>query len=388
MELCQPRYGTCTQGQRTIPIPVLDVAGLVPGASMGAGLGNRFLDDLRHAQTFIHVVDASGTTDAEGKETSGYDPTRDIAWLIDEIRAWVNSNLRKHWSAVKRKANAGFSLDKILARYFGGYGADRRLCAKVAGLVPSSLAKKPMEEWDDTEIDLLVDIFVRERFPMVIALNKIDLPDADRNIESICNKYPDLSKSNSILCMSTLAENFLKKLQQEEYIFYAEGTDQVYTHQDQQGLTTGADAEAVGLPAALMDRPLKPLGEKTQTRLDELLDLVLFRYGGTGCRDVVNRAVELASVVPFYPVRSVHNYGPVLKRGQAVPALGQRSSAFVDCYLVPSWCTIKEAAEMLFSPKELEHAQLVMETVGGRQLSEDDMVKDFPIVAFKFRGEE
>lgn len=49
-----------------MPIELLDVAGLVPGAHEGKGLGNKFLDDLRHADALIHVVDVSGTTDAEG----------------------------------------------------------------------------------------------------------------------------------------------------------------------------------------------------------------------------------------------------------------------------------------------------------------------------------
>ena len=51
-----------------MPIELLDVAGLVPGAHEGKGLGNKFLDDLRHADALIHVVDVSGTTDAEGEE--------------------------------------------------------------------------------------------------------------------------------------------------------------------------------------------------------------------------------------------------------------------------------------------------------------------------------
>jgi ribosome-binding ATPase YchF (GTP1/OBG family) len=50
-----------------VPIELLDVAGLVPGAHLGKGLGNRFLDDLRHADALVHVVDVSGCTDAEGK---------------------------------------------------------------------------------------------------------------------------------------------------------------------------------------------------------------------------------------------------------------------------------------------------------------------------------
>jgi len=64
---CKPNYGSCVDGRRSVPIELLDVAGLVPGAHEGKGLGNRFLDDLRHADALVHVVDVSGTTDAEGK---------------------------------------------------------------------------------------------------------------------------------------------------------------------------------------------------------------------------------------------------------------------------------------------------------------------------------
>lgn len=69
---CKPNYGGCFEGRRSVPIELLDVAGLVPGAHQGRGLGNKFLDDLRHADALIHVVDVSGTTDAEGQERSGW----------------------------------------------------------------------------------------------------------------------------------------------------------------------------------------------------------------------------------------------------------------------------------------------------------------------------
>lgn len=65
----------------------------MPGASTGAGLGNQFLDDLRTADALIHVVDASGTTDENGKVTVGYDPINDIDWLRSEIHRFRQSNL-------------------------------------------------------------------------------------------------------------------------------------------------------------------------------------------------------------------------------------------------------------------------------------------------------
>ena len=84
-------------GKRSVPIELLDVAGLVPGAHEGKGLGNKFLDDLRHADALVHVVDVSGTTDAEGKATRGYDPSQDIVWLRSEIVRWIEGNLLDKW---------------------------------------------------------------------------------------------------------------------------------------------------------------------------------------------------------------------------------------------------------------------------------------------------
>lgn len=94
---CKPNHGSCVNGQRSVPIELLDVAGLVPGAHLGKGLGNQFLDDLRHADALIHVVDVSGTTDAEGKETRGYDPAGDVRWLREEIVRWIYGNLDEKW---------------------------------------------------------------------------------------------------------------------------------------------------------------------------------------------------------------------------------------------------------------------------------------------------
>jgi ribosome-binding ATPase YchF (GTP1/OBG family) len=94
---CAPNYGSCHDGLRSVPIELLDVAGLVPGAHLGRGLGNRFLDDLRHADALVHVVDVSGSTDEEGKATRGYDPSKDIVWLRGEIVRWIQGNLMEKW---------------------------------------------------------------------------------------------------------------------------------------------------------------------------------------------------------------------------------------------------------------------------------------------------
>ena len=77
---CNPRTGYCTHGYRFVPIQMIDVAGLVPGAHEGKGMGNQFLDDLRQADVLIHVIDIAGTTNEKGEpvQPSNYYSTQNI----------------------------------------------------------------------------------------------------------------------------------------------------------------------------------------------------------------------------------------------------------------------------------------------------------------------
>jgi ribosome-binding ATPase YchF (GTP1/OBG family) len=128
---CKPNYGSCLDGKRSVPIELLDVAGLVPGAHMGKGLGNRFLDDLRHADALVHVVDVSGTTDAEGKATRGYDPSQDIVWLRSEIVRWIQGNLMEKWGSIKRRHVAvKATAVETLQNQFSGYGSTTAVVAR------------------------------------------------------------------------------------------------------------------------------------------------------------------------------------------------------------------------------------------------------------------
>ena len=40
--------------------------------------------------------------------------------------------------------------------------------------------KEPLEEWSDETIEQVVRAFIDEKFPTVLALNKIDFPDSDK----------------------------------------------------------------------------------------------------------------------------------------------------------------------------------------------------------------
>ena len=334
MDQCQPRYGRCEQGIRYLPIKILDVAGLVPGASTGEGLGNQFLDDLRTAQSLIHVVDVSGTTDACGKETVGYDPINDIDWLKFEIHNWIYSNLQKKWgSIVRRHIAVKASTAETLQNQFSGYGSNISL---VNRFLSKMKKKTPLNEWSEDDIHECVDAFLDERFPMIIALNKIDLPDSDKNIDRICRKY-DPSK---IVLISALSELFLKKLSSQGFIHYKLGTDEIELAQDQS-------------PHA-QDK-LKPMDDKTLARLEKVQDLVLFRYWTTGTQECVKKAVDSLGLIPVFPVRNIHNFTSA--------SSGRSSGVFRDCLFVRPGTTVKAFAEMVH-PDLYKYYQYA-ETVGG-----------------------
>ncbi|KAF9365332.1 hypothetical protein BGX34_010458 [Mortierella sp. NVP85] len=325
----------------------MDVAGLVPGASEGQGLGNQFLDDLRHANALIHVVDVSGTTNAKGEETAGYDPIGDIEWLRGEIHSWIYGNLDKKWGQiVRRHVAVKASTAETLQNQFSGYGANLLLVQKS---LDRSGIKDPLDKWDKETIKKMVDAFLEERFPTVIALNKIDLPDSDKNISRIMRKY-DQSK---IVLTSALAETFLRKMAKQKFIVYDEGTDNVQTKED------------------LPDSDLKPLDEKMQNRVEKVQDLVLYRYGSTGVQEVILKAVEVLGLVPAFPVKSLTTYGNANGKG-----------VFKDCVLLWPKTTVLEFARIVH-PEIAKH-YLGAETVGHRKIGEDDEITlENNIICFK-----
>ncbi|KNE67454.1 hypothetical protein AMAG_11917 [Allomyces macrogynus ATCC 38327] len=347
---CRPRYGSCQNGTRHVPVEILDVAGLVPGASAGLGLGNQFLDDLRTADALVHVVDVSGTTDAAGKATVGYDPVNDIDWLTSEVHAWVFNNLTKNWGGlVRRHTMLKASPIETLHKQLSGYGCPQSMVAKAFDACPKTLRDKPLETWDqETDVKDFVSVFLKTRFPTVVALNKIDLPDADTNIEKLDRKY---GQSQELVLCSALAESFLRKLAKQGFIRYTEDSDDVVTHDD--------------------EATLKPMDEKTAARLEKVRDLVLFRYGTTGVHQVLARAVEVLGLVPVFPVKNIHNF-----------TTGAAKAVFRDCLLVPPHTRVRAFASMVHP--ELDRNYQYAETVGGRMMGEaDEITLDNNIISIK-----
>ena len=292
-------------------------------------------------------MDVSGTTDAEGKATRGYDPSQDIAWLRDEIVRWVLGNLMQKWGGVKRRHTAiKATAIETLQNQFSGYGANSTVIARTLDRLQ---LKQPLQDWDDATVQRVVEGFVDEKFPTVIALNKIDHPDADKNISKIAKQH---AAERLVLC-SAISEVFLRRLVKQGYVRYVPGSEFVDTREDlvEQGEDDGGG--------------LKELDEKLKTRIENLKDMVLYRFGSTGVNQVLTRASEVLGLVPVFPVRNIGTFG-----GGEAGASAERAAVFRDCVLVKKGSTVGDVYRKVMGDAPLAY----VETTGGVRVSEDDEV--------------
>jgi ribosome-binding ATPase YchF (GTP1/OBG family) len=150
----------CVNKIRFIPVKLIDVAGLVPGAHEGKGLGNQFLDDARQAEVLIHVVDIAGTTDIQGQPVpiGTHDPLEDVEFVRNEFDQWFVNILQRDWDKITRE------IDQKRAK----------LTVQEA-LQKLNLISKNPKEWQETDIHSFVKELRKNTKPIIIAANKADL---------------------------------------------------------------------------------------------------------------------------------------------------------------------------------------------------------------------
>jgi ribosome-binding ATPase YchF (GTP1/OBG family) len=172
---CKPNNAPCLGGTRLIPVELLDVAGLVPKAHEGRGLGNKFLDDLRQASAFVHVIDASGGTDFDGNPVppGSHDPLEDVRFLEEELAQWIGGILSRNWDKEARRADLEeVPPERVLHGRLTGLGlteAQIHLALRETPLDPK------MARWTHTDLVHLAGNLRRRGKPMILAANKADL---------------------------------------------------------------------------------------------------------------------------------------------------------------------------------------------------------------------
>ncbi len=183
---CSPKNSKCINGYRFIPIKIIDVAGLVPDAHKGRGLGNKFLDDIRKADVLIHVIDASGSTDEEGRvyKPGSYDVTKDVIFLEREIDLWFFNIIKKHWEKILRKIK-GENLDfvKYFTEKFSGLGVREEHVRKALTMI-----KKDIYNFDENDLFEFSKTLREISKPIIIAANKININISEEKVKKIKEK--------------------------------------------------------------------------------------------------------------------------------------------------------------------------------------------------------
>lgn len=272
---CNPRNSKCVEGLRMIPVELIDVAGLVPGAHEGRGLGNKFLDDLRQSRAFIHIIDASGSTDEEGRpvDAGSHDPLEDVEFLEHEIVMWLFGILKKNWNKLIRKyLSEKLDFSKIIHEQFSGIGISLEEIVEAKRAVPGEYFK-----WEDNDIQEFLGVLLRISKPMIIVANKADLPTADENIKRLEEKY------GNVIPASAESELALVKADEAGLINYIHGS---------------SDFEIID-PGKLSDAQ--------KNALNYIKGQVLDKYGSTGVQKALNEVIfNLLDMIVVYPVEDEH----------------------------------------------------------------------------------
>jgi hypothetical protein len=334
---CNPNNSPCKNGTRLVPVEMIDVAGLVPGAHEGKGLGNKFLDNLRQASSLIHVIDVSGGTTEDGTPTKPgtRDPALDAAFLEDEISFWLKGMLDKDWKKLSRQAEMeGAKIDRILHERFTGLGFTEPQIQ--AALRRSDMGSRP-SAWTEGELLRLARHLQKAGKPMLIAANKYDLA-AEGAVDRLQG-----STDSQVIATSAEYELALRKASQAGLIDY--------------------------LPGATDFKVVEPSRlNPNQSKALEQISRSMKLHGGTGVQKCIETSIfGTLGLMIVYPVEDENKYTD--KQGRVLP----------DAHLVPKGCTARELAYRVHTDLG-ENFIRAVDARAKRVIGQDHVLKDGDVV--------
>ncbi len=189
---CNPRSGFCISGTRFVPVDLIDVAGLVPGAHEGRGLGNQFLNDLNQADVLIHIIDCAGATNEKGEAVpaGSYDPANDVKFLEEELDLWYLDIIKRHWEKISRLVEqTKVKVEEQIEKQLTAFKVTLPMIEEV--LAELKVNKEKPASWKEEELKALAVSLRRKTKPIIIACNKMDLPSAEKNFALLQKEFPD-----------------------------------------------------------------------------------------------------------------------------------------------------------------------------------------------------
>jgi len=333
---CEPQNSRCVDGVRYVPVKLIDIAGLVPGAHKGRGLGNRFLSDIMEADALIHIVDISGATDQDGNpvKPGSHDPVLDIEMLPKEIDYWILDILMKVWPQLSRKAEAEKgNIASLLAKQLTGLKITEEQ-------IKEALKEAPVNSGSqEEELLKFVEALRKQSKPILIAANKIDVPEGEENFRRL-----EETEYKAFPCSGD-SELALRKAAEAGMIKYNPG--------DGKFEVTGDLNEG-------------------QKKALEKIRVMLEKHGSTGVQDIIDKAVfGLLGMITVYPVANISKLSDT--KGHILP----------DAHLVKKGTTLKEFAEKV-------HSTMAEHFIGGidvnrRKVGADYELQDGDVIEILFR---
>ena len=322
---CSPQNSKCINGTRMIPIKLIDVAGLVPDAHKGRGLGIQFLNDLMEASALIHVIDVSGGTDEEGNpiKPGTRDPEKDVEFLPREIDHWMFSIMMRNWHSIKKKTESTKEpLQNVLYDQLSGLGVTRLAIENAIRETEFTIQSS------NDDLFKFVSAVRKKSKPIVIAANKIDVSESKSNYEKLKDKH-------EITPTSAESELALREAETHKLIEY--------------------------IPGQKDFKIISDVNEKQKKALEFIKNNVLDNYGSTGVQSVINRTVfETLNMIVVYPVAIIGKLAS--KKGNILP----------DAHLVKAGTTLKELAFKI-------HQEIGEKFAGGLDLQRKKLGADYEL---------
>jgi len=336
-----PVNSTCIDGRRFIPVELIDLPGLIKGAWAGKGLGNQFLNVAAQADALLHIVDASGGVDAEGRisKPGMGNPVLDIYDIEEELVLWFAATIQRTLKRVaKRMAKTRTILEEAFGEELTGLKVKPEQVRKA--LEAADLESKDVNRWKQDDVREFSQKIRTLSKPTLIIANKMDVPFADRYLGKIAEEF----KGSAVVPCCSEAELALRRAEQKGFIEYVPG-EETFKVVDRSRLT-----------------------KEQLWALNYVQQRVLSKWLRTGVQFALNMCVfKLLGMNSVYPVENEKALSD--KKGHVLP----------DVFLVSPMATARELAGQIHS--DLAKTMLyALDARTGVRLPTDYVLRDRDIV--------
>ncbi|MGC9013971.1 MAG: redox-regulated ATPase YchF [Thermoproteota archaeon] len=336
-----PKNSVCVEGWRFIPVEIIDLPGLIEGAHRGRGLGNQFLKVAMSSDVLLHVVDASGSIDEEGKivEPGKGDPVKDYYQVEKELVMWFKRFIEERKKRIERLMESRkWNLPTALRFMLSGAGIE--LSAILEALRLSNLEEKKFSEWKDEDLEHFSFVLRQRAKPTLIVANKMDLPSASENYEKLTKEFGE----RFVVPCSADAELALRRAEKAGMVKYVPGEETF----------------------KIVDE--RRLNDKQKRALSYVSDRVFGKWLRTGVQFAINFAVfKLLRMNVVYPVLDEKKLSD--SHGNILP----------DAYLMPPNSTARDLAEKVHSDLA-KHFIYAVDVRTGLRLPENYVLRDRDVI--------